>query len=218
MNTSTVINPKTDIPELPTKPFTISEAIDNRNVIDQFKGINTDIIIGEQMKRRIPLITIALNISGDLNKATCLRTHSGVSGKSFYFLNRPNDQIDSPEGSKHYNRRGTVGTHIYNTVHHYDINRYKELFAELRADGYTIIAVDNIQGYDAKLVYDVELPERTAFIMGEEGLGVPIEIIEAADFMTFLPMNGVAPRSYNVSTAHGGVVFEYMRQNRHLIR
>lgn len=198
--------------------FTIEQALDPRNVTDQFKGMSDDFIRGEQEKRRIPLTTIALNISKDFNKATILRTHSGVAGKNFYFLNKPNNQIiGSPEGTKHWNKTGAVGTQNYNTVTHYDINRYQELFDELRADGYTIVAVDNIEGYNAKLVYDVELPERTVFIMGEEKLGIPTEIIEAADMMVFLPMMGVSPRSYNVSVAHAGVVFEYCRQNRQVM-
>lgn len=201
------------------KPLTIEQAIDPRNVIDQFKGMTDDVIAGEQIKRRIPLITVALNMSHDFNKSTVLRTHSGVAGSHFYFLNKPNDQMPGhPEGTKKWDKRGAVGTHNYNTVSHYDVNRYQELFDELRADGYTIVAVDYIPGYNAELVFDAELPERTCFVMGEEKLGIPKEIIDACDKMVFLPMLGVSPRSYNVSVAHGGVVFEYMRQNRHLIK
>jgi tRNA(Leu) C34 or U34 (ribose-2'-O)-methylase TrmL len=202
-----------------TAPLTIAETLDPRNVTDQFKGMTDDFIRGEQEKRRIPLVTIALNMTHDFNKATVLRTHSGVAGQAFYFLNKPNDQKPGhPEGTKKFDKRGTVGTHNYNTVNHYSIERYMELFAELRADGYTIVAVDNVDGYDAKMVYDVELPEKVCFIMGEEKTGIPSEVIDAADMMVFLPMMGVSPRSYNVSVAHAGVVFEYVRQNRHLVK
>lgn len=188
---------------------------DNRNVTDQFKGMSDDIIRGEQEKRRIPLITIAINMTHDFNKSTVLRTHSAVAGNRFIFLNRFNDQHpDSIEGTKRWDKRGAVGTHNYNTIEHRVVHDYEALFAELRADGYTIMAVDNIPGYDAKLVYDVELPEKTVFIMGEEKTGIPQEIIEASDGMVFLPMIGVSPRSYNVSVAHGMVTSEYMRQHR----
>lgn len=199
-------------------PNTIAEIIaltpDGRNVVDQFKGMSDDIIRGEQEKRRIPLVTVAINMTHDFNKSTVLRTHSAVAGSRFVFLNRPNDQdINNPDGTRRWDKRGAVGTHNYNTVEHYVVTRYEELFAELRADGYTILAVDNIPGYDAKLVYDVELNPKTVFIMGEEKTGIPKEIIEAADGMVFLPMIGVSPRSYNVSVAHGMVTSEYMRQN-----
>lgn len=197
--------------------YTIEQALDPRNVHDQFKGMNDDIIRGEQETRRIPLITIALNLSHDFNKSTVARTASAMATRKFYFLNKPNNQkIGHPEGTKHWDKRGAVGVQNYNSYIHYDINRYQELFDELHADGYTIYAVDNIPGYDAKIVYDVELPERTVFVMGEEGLGIPEEIVRATDGMIFLGMHGVSPRSYNVSVAHGMVCGEYMRQHRHL--
>lgn len=202
------------------KPMTIDQIntlVDNRNITDQFKGMTDDVIRGEQEKRRIPLKTIAINMTHDFNKGTVLRTHSAIAGSHFYFLNKPNNMIvDHPEGTKRWDKRGAVGTQNYNTVSHYDITRYQELFDELRAEGYTIIAVDNIPGYDAKLIYDVELPEKACFIMGEEQTGIPIEIIQAADMMVFLSMIGVSPRSYNVSVAHGMAVGEYMRQHREL--
>lgn len=199
------------------KALTIEQALDKRNVIDQFKGMTDDIIRAEQEKRRIPLITIALNLSHDFNKSSVARTASAMAMSKFYFLNKPNDQLEGhPEGTKKWDKRGAVGVQNYNTYEHYDINRYKELFAKLRADGYTIYAVDNIPGYDAKIVYDVELPEKTVFVMGEEGLGIPEEIILETSGMVFLGQIGVSPRSYNVSVAHGMVCGEYMRQHRHL--
>lgn len=202
-------------------PMTIDQIntlMDNRNITDQFKGMTDDVIRGEQEKRRIPLKTIAINMTHDFNKGTVLRTHSAVAGNHFYFLNKPNNMIaDAPEGTKRWDKRGAVGTQNYNTVSHYDIKRYKELFDELRAEGYTIIAVDNVPGYYAQLVYDVELPEKACFIMGEEQTGIPQEIIAASDMMLFLPMIGVSPRSYNVSVAHGMMVGEYMRQHPHLM-
>lgn len=198
--------------------LTTAQIADPRNVIDQFKNMDEDIIIGEQMKRRIPLVSIALNLTKDFNKATVLRTHSGVAGQHFYFLNRDNPMTpDNPEGAKKYIRTGTVGTHHYNTISHYAMSRWTELFDDLRAQGYLIVAVEHVAGYEPEIVYDVELPKKTAFIIGEEAVGIPVEVLDTADKMVFLPMLGVSPRSYNASVAHGGVVFEYMRQHRDLI-
>lgn len=202
-------------------PMTIDEIntlVDNRNITDQFKGMADDIIRGEQEKRRIPLITIAINMTHDFNKSTVARTASALCMNKFYFLNKPNNMLPGhPEGTKKWDKRGAVGVQNYNTYQHYDINRYKELFDELRADGYTIIAVDNIPEFNPQLVYDVELPEKSALIMGEEATGIPFEICREADMMVALPMVGVSPRSYNVSVAHGMLCGEYMRQHRNLI-
>lgn len=198
--------------------YTIAEALDPRNVHDQFKGLSEDSLLAEFTKARTPLINMVTNISKDFNKATILRTFVGAGGNRFYFLNKPNNQmIGHPEGTKHFDKRGTTGMHNYAEIIHADINRYKEIFDELREDGYTIIAVDNTPGYNPQLVYDVELPEKSVFLYGEEKLGLPIELIEEADLMVFLPMLAPGPRSYNVSVAAGGITFEYLRQNRHLM-
>lgn len=197
--------------------FTIEEALDPRNIHDQFKGLADDALLEEFVKARTPLINVALNLSHDFNKGSILRLAVGAGVNRFYFLNKPNNMIDTPEGTKRFDKRGTTGMHHYAEIRHYDINRYKELFDELRADGYTIIAVDNTPGYNPQLVYDVELPEKACFIYGEEKLGIPTEIIDEADLMIFLPMLAPGPRSYNVSSAAAGVTFEYLRQNRHLM-
>lgn len=198
--------------------FTIEEALDPRNIHDQFKGLSDDALLAEFTKARIPLRIGFTNLSHDFNKASCLRLFVGLSAEKFYFLNKPNDQmIGHPEGTKKFDKRGTTGMTHYAEIHHYDIYRYKELFAEMRADGYTIIAVDNTPGYNPQLVYDAELPEKSFFLFGEEKLGLPTQLIDEADMMVFLPMLAPGPRSFNVSSAAAGVGFEYLRQNRHLM-
>lgn len=199
--------------------FTIEQALDPRNVHDQFKGMTDDALLAEFVKARNPMRIAFTNLTHDFNKASCLRLFVGLGADQFYFLNKPNNQLEGhPEGTKHWDKRGTVGMHSYSTISYYDINRYKELFDEMRADGYTIIAVDNTPGYDPQLVYDVKLPEKSFFIFGEERLGIPTELIDEADMMVFLPMLSPGPRSYNVSSAAAGVGFEFFRQNRHLMK
>lgn len=194
---------------------TIQEIIDNRNVVDQFKGLSDDIIRGEQESRRCELITVAINLTHDFNKSSALRTHSSYAGKRFILLNRPNDQlIGNPEGSKQWDKRGAVGTQNYNTVEHYDINRHAELFDELRAEGYTIYAVDNQPEFNPESIHETVFPEKTVLIMGEEQFGIPEEIIRASDRMVYIPQAGVSPRSLNVAVAHGIIAYTWMGQHR----
>jgi tRNA G18 (ribose-2'-O)-methylase SpoU len=192
---------------------TIDPADDTRNVIDMFKGMNEDIIRGEQEKRRTKMVSIALNMTHDFNKSSVLRNHSAFTGGRFIFLNRPNDQIDTREGTKRWDKRGSVGVQNYNTVEHLAITHWRELFAALRADGYRIFAVDNTVGFDPKPVYRADLPEKSVFVYGEEGPGIPREIIEECDEMVYIPQQGVTPRSVNVAVAAGIVMYEYMRQH-----
>lgn len=187
---------------------------DTRNVIDDFKGMETDIIRGEQEKRRTKMVSIALNMTHDFNKGSVLRNHSAFVGGRFIFLNRPNDQIiGAREGTKKWDKRGSVGTQNYNTVDHLSIEHWEELFAELRADGYVIYAVDNTSGYNPKPIYRTEMPEKSVFVYGEEGPGIPAQILDACDEMIYIPQQGVTPRSVNVAVAAGIVMYEYMRQH-----
>lgn len=192
----------------------IDPATDTRNVIDAFKGMETDIIRGEQEKRRTPMVSIALNMTHDFNKSSVLRNHSAFTGGRFIFLNRPNDQHpESVEGTKRWDKRGSVGVQNYNTIEHRSIEFWEELFAELRADGYRIFAVDNTVGYDPKPIYRADMPEKSVFVYGEEGPGIPTQIIDACDEMVYIPQQGVTPRSVNVAVAAGIVMYEYMRQH-----
>lgn len=187
---------------------------DTRNVVDEFKGMSDDFIRLELQKRRTPMVSVALNLSHDFNKSACMRAHNAHAGKEFIFLNKPNEQIpDSTEGTKRWDKRGSVGAYNYESVRHLSITYWKELFEELRADGYTIYAVDNTVGYNPKPIYDAVLPERSAFIYGEEGLGISAEMIEACDEMIYIPQFG-SVRSLNISQAAATVMYEYSRQHR----
>ena len=63
----------------------------------------------------------------------------------------------------------------------------------------------------AKSIYEVELPERVAVVMGNEAEGVSEEILSASDKRVYIPMPGKA-ESLNVATAAGVILFECLRQ------
>jgi tRNA G18 (ribose-2'-O)-methylase SpoU len=190
-----------------------NKEIDTRNILDEFKGQPHDDIVQAHKERQTDGVAIAINMTHDFNKGTVLRTFAGFAGKAFYFLNKPNNMSDSPEGTKKWDKRGAVGVQNYVEVENYDIRRYLELFDKLRADGYTIYAVDNIESFNPEPYYNVEFPKKACFVVGEEGPGIPAEVIEACDAMVYIPMQGVTPRSFNVATAFAIVYGDYMRQN-----
>lgn len=203
------------------RPYTINEidtmveagVVDHRNILDEFKGQPHDEIVKAHKQRQTEVVAIAINMTHDFNKGTVLRTFAGFAGKAFYFLNKPNNQSDSPQGTKKWDKRGSVGVTNYVEVNHMDIRRYHELFAQLRADGYTIYAVDNIDSFNPQPYYNVSFPERTAFVVGEEQTGIPDEIIRACDGMVYIPQRGVTPRSMNVASAYAVIHADFMRQN-----
>lgn len=194
----------------------IDPTTDTRNVIDLFKGMSEDIIAGEQDIRRTAMVSIALNLSQDFNKGSILRNHSAFTGGRFIFLNKPNNQdVNNVEGTKQWDRRGAVGVQNYAgaSISHRSYHLWQELFTELRAEGYRIYAVDNTEGFNPKPIYRTVMPEKSVFVYGEEGPGIPEEILANCDEMIYIPQQGVTPRSVNVAVAAGIVMYEYMRQH-----
>lgn len=192
----------------------IDPAADVRNVVDEFKGLSVDTIRLQMQARRTPLVNIATNLTSDFNKSSIMRAGEAHAAREFVLLNRVNDQLpEAPEGVKRYDRRGAVGMHNYANLRHLAYPRWIELFAGYRAEGYSIFAIDNVVDFEPKPIYDAQLPEKTAFVYGEEGPGLPSEIIEACDEMLYIPQFGVV-RSLNVAQAAAVCMYEYSRQHR----
>ncbi|MFV8281967.1 23S rRNA (guanosine(2251)-2'-O)-methyltransferase RlmB [Christiangramia marina] len=82
-------------------------------------------------------------------------------------------------------------------------------------------ALFHLQTYDVKIVaatektddtvYDIDLKQPVAIVMGDEAKGVSNSILKLADFRAKLPMLGEIA-SLNVSVACGAVLYETVRQ------
>ncbi|AIM63716.1 TrmH_1 protein [Weissella ceti] len=151
----------------------INNAIDYRNLGDDFKGLSNEDIMQALDQRRGEMITVLQNISHDFNKATAVRNHNAFSGKEIVFLNPDNPMdTENEEGAKRWNKKGAVGAQHYEHIKHARIKDYEKLFSDWRADGYTIYAVDNTPGYELTSIFDVQLPAKSVFLFGEEQIGL----------------------------------------------
>lgn len=194
------------------KPEYLNPETDSRNVSDEFKGMETSIIRMAMDKRRVPAINVAMNLTHDFNKASVLRAHEAHAFKEFVLVNKVNDQDPlNPEGVKKFNKRGTVGTHLYANIRH--VVDWVSLLEEYRNQGYKIFAVDNIEKYNPKTIDEADMPEKSVFVYGEEGLGLSDEMVEACDEMIYIPQFGT-PRSLNIAQAAAICMYEYARQNK----
>lgn len=171
-----------------------------QNVIDGYKGLNSAEIRADLVTKRNSMVSIFMNVTNDFNKATGIRANNVFLGNSVYMV-----------GKRKIDRRGTVGTHHYETVFHADT--IEEVIELLRNDGYTIFAVDNIEKFNPKNLWDVDYPEKSAFLYGEEKLGLSDESIALCDDMVFIASEG-SVRSLNVACAASVVMAEYSRQHR----
>lgn len=174
---------------------------DTRNVSDEYKRLPMEMIKQSLDEKRFPLVSIIGNESTDFNKSSVIRAANAYLADSVYLI-----------GKRRYDRRGTVGAH--HTEHIYHSQDWHEVFDHLRTQGYTVYAVENSPEYDPQVIYDVELPLKTAFVFGEENRGLSADVVEASDACVYIPQYG-SVRSLNVSASAAVMFSEYSRRHRH---
>ena len=78
-------------------------------------------------------------------------------------------------------------------------------------EGKTIVAIETAD--NATCVYDTQLPEDVAFIVGSESQGLEENLLSQCDRVVYIPVPGPT-RSLNVSHAAAVALFEWQRQMR----
>jgi tRNA G18 (ribose-2'-O)-methylase SpoU len=170
------------------------------NVIDFYKEWQTQDIRADLQENRSDAIMIFQNVDYNINIGCGIRSNNAFLGKAVYIC-----------GRRKYDKRSTAGTAHYEHVYHADT--LKEVIDYVHTLGYTVYAIDNIMEYSPVNLLDVTLPKRSAFVFGEEGLGLSSDDIHLCDGMLFIGMYG-SVRSLNVAVAAGIVQYEYCRQWR----
>lgn len=173
---------------------------EKRNVIDKYKQWTRDEIAADLQTRRTPMVSIFLNLDHNINIASAIRANNAFLGKEVYIV-----------GRKKWDRRGSVGTQQMEHVFHSD--DIQEVIDLLHSQGYTIYAIDNIAEYKPENILYSPLQEKSAFLFGNEGDGIPGEVIELCDKMLYIQQFG-SVRSLNVSQAAACVMMEYSRRFR----
>jgi len=166
----------------------------NANIIDKYKWDRltkwtTELIKEDLQKTAFPFAVLMENFLGDFNIGTVVRNANAFNAKEVYYL-----------GNKHYDRRGTVGTHHYTNVNHVrDTEGLKAL-----KEKYTFVGVENsVAG--AMPLADFQWPDRTLIIIGEEGVGITAETLALCDHFVYIPQFG-SVRSLNAGVASGIVM------------
>ena len=168
------------------------------NVIDPYKFMLIDEIKFDLSLKRADFTSVFINLNKDYNKAVGVRNHNAFAGKDIWFI-----------GRKQWDRRGAVGTYHYEDIH-YAANW--EIFMENKPNG-PIICIENmINDYRHCHLDSFQIPHNAIFVYGEEGSGIPDEILDDADYILSIPMWG-SVRSLNVSVCSGIIMYEYRKQH-----
>lgn len=183
------------------KPYIFEDSGNtSKNTMEAFSNLNTDQIKEMLAYDRSEMISVCMNLTSDFNKASVIRSSNAFLGKEIILV-----------GKRKFDRRGTVGTHHYEHILHTEDT--SDVFDYLRSEGYTIFAVDNTPEFNPQVIYDVEMPKKSAFFYGEEQCGLDNDIVAQCDNVVYIPQYG-SVRSINVASAASIVMSEYSRRHR----
>ena len=87
----------------------------------------------------------------------------------------------------------------------------EKCYEALREDGFKIYASHISE--DAKNLYDLDLTEKVALVLGNEHRGISAEAAKLADDRFIIPMYGMV-QSLNVSVSAAITIYEALRQRR----
>lgn len=94
-------------------------------------------------------------------------------------------------------------------VERYDYPTVDECYGKLREQDFKIYA--SMLAPDAVGLYDLDLTEKVAIVLGNEHRGISEEAAQKADKTFYIPMRGMV-QSLNVSVANAVILYEAQRQ------
>jgi len=147
-----------------------------------------------------PLILILDSIQDPRNLGACLRS-ANAAGVSHVIINK--DGSAPINALVHKTSAGAINSlQIFHVI---NLSRTIKLIQE---KGIWVIGLD---GDSSSKIYDVNLTDPTAIVMGTEGKGIRQLIKKTCDQLVTIPMSGNI-ESLNVSVATGIALFESKRQ------
>jgi len=181
--------------------------IENWNVTDKYKRDRLtkwtkELIKKDLQQSAFPYAVLMENFLGDFNIGTVIRSANAFNARTVYYL-----------GNKHYDRRGTVGTHNYTDVIHL---KTRDQLLKLKED-YELVALENTVPAAVPLI-EATYNRPPLFILGEEGVGITEETLELCDKFIYIPQYG-SVRSLNAAVAGSIIMNDFVakyNQNTYL--
>jgi len=180
----------------------MSTNTDNRNILDKYKNDrftqwSTELIKKDLQSKSFPYAVLMENFAGDFNIGTVIRSANAFNARAVYYL-----------GQKHYDRRGTVGTHHYTDVIHL---KTRDQLLQLKEE-YELVALENTVPSAVTLV-DAKYSRPPLFVLGEEGIGITDETLSICDKFVYIPQYG-SVRSLNAAVAGSIIMNDFIVKYR----
>jgi tRNA G18 (ribose-2'-O)-methylase SpoU len=179
----------------------MSNETDNRNIIDKYKNDrftkwSTELIKQDLQATAFPYAVLMENFAGDFNIGTVIRSANAFNARAVYYL-----------GHKHYDRRGTVGTHHYTDVIHL---KTRDQLLKLKEE-YELVALENTVP-DAVTLVDAKYSRPPLFVLGEEGVGITDDTLKICDKFVYIPQYG-SVRSLNAAVAGSIIMNDFVSKH-----
>lgn len=181
----------------------------SRNVHDHLKHMSVEDLQAYSLTDRLPWHTACLNVTGDLNVGTMIRTSHCMGATSVLIFGRRKIDNRSLVGSANYikiermpdQNDELTSQRFFWTMHE---RNFTPIFVE--TDGMMLNQVD----WKIKLDAIDRRGSQPCLVMGNETGGIPRDIINSCmpmpnSFVVSIPQRGVI-RSMNVAVAHAMVV------------
>lgn len=170
---------------------------DRRNVVDQYRYWSVDAIVADLDTRRHDFHVAVENWQHDFNIGSVIRTANSFNAKAFHIV-----------GKRRWNRRGAMVTDRYQHEHHHA--DAAALAAWARAEGLTVIGIDNLPGSVALETYD--LPRECVLVFGQEGPGLSEPMQAECEAVLHIEQFG-STRSINAGAAAGIAMHAWVRRH-----
>jgi tRNA (guanosine-2'-O-)-methyltransferase len=155
------------------------------------------------LARRQPDLTVVVeNVHDPHNVSAILRSCDAVGAASAHLVYAREERPDLSKGVAASAQRW-IDLHNYETA--------RECYAAMRSQGFVIYATSLT--HDSRDLYDLDLTKPTAFVFGNESLGISEDAATLADATVYIPMMGMV-ESLNVSVACAVALYEALRQRR----
>ena len=153
----------------------------------------------ENLKEK-PLILILDSIQDPRNLGACLRS-ANAAGVSHVIINK--DGSAPINALVHKTSAGAI-----NSLQIFHVTNLSRTIKSIQEKGIWVIGLD---GDSSLKIYDVNLSDSIAIVMGTEGKGIRQLIKKTCDQLVTIPMSGNI-ESLNISVATGIALFESKRQ------
>ena len=162
-------------------------------VRDEYKGLATEEIKARLDKKRFPFAVLAANVAYDINIGSIIRSANAFLASEVVIF-----------GRKKADLRGAMGAQNYENLIYVADSDELNAFLEKRA--YSLVCFEDAPG--AVALPKFEWPENPIVAFGQEGPGLPEDLLARADATVVIPQFG-SMRSINVGVAAGIAMYDW---------